>query len=1123
MVPSLQAQIQSLRRSMEGLEAQRDVLGDSVVNPALAALRQQLAMLEQQAQLQATPFEERRLVTILFVDIVGSTSLAEKLDPEEWRQVVSQVHKSLGGAISSHHGEVIQYLGDGLLALFGSHQGNEHDAENAIRAALDGHASVTALLLPHKIQLRAGIHSGLVVVGELGDAAHKEFTASGDAMNLAARLQTAAPAGGTLISHDTYRYVRGIFDLTPQPSLPVKGKIKPIQTYLVRRAKPRAFRSVTRGVAGVETRTIGRDTEIQILQQAYLRAFKGHGLVWAQLLGEPGVGKTRLMSELTDWLDLRDETFRLMRARAMPDDVNQPFALVRRLWFDRFQIAEDAPLEQAENKWVERFMEFSGLADADEPAHALGLLVGLPFKDSPHIKGMRNDPNQVKGRSMVVSLEMLRAVRQAYPVVLLLEDLQWCDPASWDYLMDVFLAEPTGDQPNGLFILGAARKEWHPPQRLDGFFQASLNAENEPANWGIQIVLAPLSNQAIYELAGELLQRVKDAPEELLSLLVERSEGVPYFTEEMVNWFIDHGILETSGEEWGFLPDKFRKQPLPATLQHLLQTRLSSLSLNERAALQRGSIFGRHFWTRGVEALGITYGEETFEQLQPRGFVDFQPESAFEGDIEWSFHHNILQEVTYESILKRERASLHKVAAAWLEGQARQAGRLEEFAGLLGDHCERAGELSAAADWYILAGMRAFSQGAPREARHFYTQALALIPQVDHDRHWQALSKREEANMVLNEADAWKADVKGLEELAQAFEDANYAAEAYLCQSLCYMRTGEEAESLSSAMKALQASQICENESIEAKAFSLAAVININQHETDAARENIKKALQIARRLGDDNVLSFVLFRVAFVYSTLGDTASSDPYQIEQVELDHRLGNRSLEAIGLGNLGGGYLILGLHKKARPILEQARAINESLGANRSLAYNLATLGELYLDLGDLRKAHQMYEQAYRDISASRDTRGIIYILNGLGYVILAMQDASGARIRFTEALDIAENQGLADLACEARVGLASSAVLLGNLDEAGQYINAAWSYIKEYSWLGMDNPLRMYHKCAETFDALGDAENLQSVLDAGYQAMMEVADMINNPEWRHSFLQNNPNCRSFLELWERMQH
>ncbi len=509
MTESLQTQMDKLRASINGLEAQRSILGDAIVDPALAALRQQLAGLEEQASTQAAPADERRLVTILFIDMVGSTAMAEKLDPEEWRQVVARLHTRLGEIVDAHHGEVAQYLGDGLLAFFGARQSSESDPENAIRAALAGQTATA----DGKVQLRAGIHSGLVVVGELGAAVHREFTASGDAMNLAARLQAAAPPGGVLISHDTYRYVRGVFDVTPRPPLTVKGKSEPIQTYLVRRAKPRPFRSVARGVAGVGTRTIGRETEMQALQAAYLRAYEQHGVVWAQLLGDPGVGKSRLGEDMDDWMDLREETYRLLRARAFPDDANQPFALVRRLWFDRFQIAEDAPLAQAEAKWVERFREFSGLDNFEEPAQALGLLVGLSFLDSPHIGAMRSDPTQVKGRALVVSRELVQAVRRQSPLVLLLEDLQWADAASWEYLMEVFLGEGDGGLPNGLFILGSARQEWRPPEPLAALFNASLAADKVSEKWGAQIFLAPLSDQATRQLAQELLQRVVEVPE----------------------------------------------------------------------------------------------------------------------------------------------------------------------------------------------------------------------------------------------------------------------------------------------------------------------------------------------------------------------------------------------------------------------------------------------------------------------------------------------------------------------------------------------------------------------------------------------------------------------------------
>jgi len=1120
MAESLQAQMEKLRLSINGLEAQRSVLGDEIVNPALAALREKLTVLEEQVAAQALPAEERRIVTILFIDIVGSTSMAEKLDPEEWRQIMAKLHTALGETIAAHHGTVAQYLGDGLLAFFGAKEASEHDPENAIRAALDGQAAIVNLLAAEKVQIRAGIHSGLVVVGELGNAAHKEFTASGDAMNLAARLQSAAPPGGILISHDTYRYVRGVFDLTPRPLLSVKGKSKPLQTYLVRRAKPRPFRSVTRGVAGIETRTIGREGEMQALQAAYLRAYELHGMVWAQLLSEPGVGKSRLLEDLSEWMDLREENCWLLRARAFPDDANQPFALVRRMWFGRFQIAVDAPLEQAETKWVDRFKEFFRQDEWEEAAHALGLLVGLSFYDSPYIKGMRSDPKQVKGRALVVSRELIKTVRQHDPIVVLLEDLQWTDSASWEYLMEVFFGETAGELPNGLFILGTARPEWHPPQELAELFETSLPTENGNEQWGVQISLTPLTDQATRELAKELFQRVEHVPEQIIDLLVERSEGVPYFSEEIVNWFIDHEILDTRGEQWCFLQDRLEGQPLPATLQHLLLTRLISLSRLERATLQRGAIFGRHFWAGGVEALGVPAGAETLGGLQPRGFVDAQPESAFEGDTEWSFHHNLLHEVTYESVLKRERAALHNVAAGWLEQQARQAGRLEEFAGLLGDHYKRAGELSAAANWYMQAGRRAFGQGALREAEGFYTQAMELLLPVDRERRWQALLGREEVLNVLGDSDPWRADIEALLELARSFQDDIYLTEAYLRQAIFGTRAGDIPIREQAAREALIAARRCGNEAIEAKALAVIATDSIDRGDTTAAIQNIEEALHRARRLEDESVLSFVLGTAAYCYGELGDLARCDPLQTEQIELDHHLGNRNQEALGLVNLGADYLGIGLFKQARLLFEQARTISKALGAHRPLAYSLINLGEIYLITGDLRQAHQLSEQALQEISLSQDTRGKVAVLDILGRVLLAIGDVPGASRRFSEAYKLALSKGKVALTCGTISFLAVSAVMQGQLDEAREYVLEAWDYLKEHGRVGMNCPMIVFINCAETFDALGDEEHLQVALEIGHQTLMELADTINVPAWRQSFLENVPENRAIMEMWER---
>jgi len=411
---------------MQVLESQRLILGDVVVEPALAGLRSQIVALQAKIGSSTEPSEERRIVTVLFTDVVGSTSLAEQLDPEDWHGVISRLHSLVGEIVLSNQGLVLQYLGDGLLALFGAQTASERDPEYAIRAALEAQQAAAATDFKVPIHIRIGIHTGLVVLSEIGLDAHKEFSALGDTMNLAARLQSTAPPDGILISHDTYRHVRGVFDITPLPPINVKGKSEPVQTYLIQRLKPRPFRMVNRGVIGIETPTVGREVELTQLHAAYQQAFENSQIGWAQIVGEAGIGKSRLLVEMADYIDLRKERVRLLRGRAFDGETRQPFGVIRRMWFDRFQIAEDAPLPEAEARWVEQFLELGG-PDCEEEAHALGLLVGLPFSDSPYIGAMRNDPIQVKGRAFVASRSFIHTIRQEMPLVIFFDDLHWLD------------------------------------------------------------------------------------------------------------------------------------------------------------------------------------------------------------------------------------------------------------------------------------------------------------------------------------------------------------------------------------------------------------------------------------------------------------------------------------------------------------------------------------------------------------------------------------------------------------------------------------------------------------------------------------------------------------------------
>ena len=1122
MTSQVPSELNNLRATIAALEAQRAVLGDVVTDTALAPLREKLNALEKQNAPQTLSTDERRLVTILFSDIVQSTALAEKLDPEEWHRIITQLHQRVGEIIYKYHGQVIQYLGDGLLALFGAQEPSEFDAENAVRAAIEiqhkmkeasaseSNADSALNLDASALTLRIGIHTGLVMLGELG-AEHKEFTASGDAMNIAARLQSAAPPGSVLISHDTYRYVRGVFDVTLQPLLALKGKSDAMQTYLVRRAKPRPFRNISRGVAGVETRTIGRERETKILQEAYLDAYENKRVVWTQMVGVTGVGKSRLLSDFDDWTELRPEDIRLLRARAFPEDTAIPFALVRRLWFDRFQIADDAPLAQAEAKWVQKFQELTNSSET-EPAHALGLLVGLPFRDSPHIGAMRDDPVQVRGRAFVVSRELLRTMRAQMPVKLLLEDLHLADNASWEWLTEIVLNSPAQDNLHGMLILATARAEWQHSEKLEMLARG-------PANYAA-VKVDPLSDEDTRALARELLRRVEGVTPQVIDLIAERSEGIPYYAEEMVNWFIDRGVIDKTREPWEFFPARFKDAPLPATLQHLLLTRLSALNETERAALQRGSIFGRRFWSGGIEALGVHSGENVLEELEPRGFVQVQPESSLEGEIEWSFAQTLLREVTYESVLRRERAALHKKAAEWLQAQAERAGRMDEFAGLLGEHYERAGEILQAANWYFRAGDHSKKQGATRETRHFFERALELLPPIERDQRWRALVGHIHAVGLLGDTEATRADTEALMELAQAQADDSHLADAYGYRAGWLYNRGDLAGAAQALEQMIEYGQRAGDQKTVLKGLAYRASAYIVLGEPARAMREMENIVERARELGDAETLGNVLNSAATCFGEGGDFSKALPFLDESLGLARRNGDRIQEMSVLMNMGALYLWLGMYKQARTVIEQAMHIAEALGVRSTLALGYLNLGEVYWFSGDVHTARHLMEHALDESVGVNWQRGQAIALNELGMLLDSVGDAAGAARYFVQAREIGRSMNSSVIEYEACAGLARSALAQGNLDQARALAHEAWTYLETHGTVGMENPMRSYVICADVFDALGDANTARKIITAGYNELKTRADKLSDPKAQQALLENDPFNRALVELWER---
>jgi ABC-type oligopeptide transport system substrate-binding subunit/class 3 adenylate cyclase len=699
---------EQLEQAIAQLETQRATLGDGTVDLSISALRAKLAALEA----QPTP-KQRKQATILFADVSGYMAMSEALDTEEVSDVMNALWKRWDAVIIEHGGVIDKHMGDGLMAVWGVQGAREDDPEQAIRAALIMRSELAAFGAEQQVELdiRAGLNTGPVLLGRLGTTG--ELSAIGDAVNLSSRMKQAAPTGGVLISHDTYRHVRGVFDVLEQEPIQVKGKARPVQTYLVQRAKPRAFHMSTRGVAGIETRMVGRDAELLMLQNMFRDATEDGEAQVVTIVGEAGVGKSRLLYEFEKWIELLPEQVWRFDARATPETEARPYGLIRRMFANRFEILNSDSAAEVQDK----FRTAMAAALNPDQADLVGQLLGLDFSASPAVQAQLGSESFVELATAHLT-EYMRAIASE-PTVILLEDIHSADDSSLD-LLDC-LAAAVHDR--RLLVVCLAR----PPL-----------FERRP-NWGegrethTQINLKPLSRRASRILVGEILQKAGDVPHELRDLIVEGAEGNPFYVEELIKMLIEDGVIVVGEDHWLVEPERLARVHVPPTLTGVLQARLDSLPPEEKMLLQRAAVVGRLFWDTAVADLKANeesrLSEEDItallEAVRDRELVFRRERSAFAGAEEYIFQHSLLRDVTYETVLLDVRRVYHGQVARWLEAAAGK--RISEYLGLIAGHYELAAEGEKAVEYLLRAGDQARLAYACHEASGFYHRALPLL------------------------------------------------------------------------------------------------------------------------------------------------------------------------------------------------------------------------------------------------------------------------------------------------------------------------------------------------------------------------------------------------------------
>ena len=869
---------------------------------------------------------ERRVVTVLFCDVKGSTSLAESMDPEDWGDVMAGAFRALTGPIERYEGTVARVMGDAVLAYFGAPRAHEDDPERAVLAALEMRRDVAVYAARVRAErgiaelpVRIGINTGLAVLGDASGLGI-EYTAMGDAVNVAARLQTAAEPGAIVIGESTRRQVEPFFELRPLGPLEVKGRTAPVL----------AFEVIARRAAAVRTHVpfVGRARELGSLREALADVRSGRGRVVA-IAGEAGIGKSRLVDELrSQWSSSGGGPW--SEARGQSYGAIQPYHLIRQQLLTACGAVEDESAAAIREKVAQ------GLARAELEPEAIGvMLTVLGLAPSPAVPGeaLREDIARI-------TEALLRRRHRDEPGVNVFDDLHWSDPASTDLLARLLAL---ADELPVLFVVA------YRPDRDSPAWRLRQRAETDIPHLWSELHLERLSEDESATLLGELVP-ADGLPAARRRQLLDKAEGNPLFIEELAAAVADAGSDEVA---------------LPESLHALVAARIDRLDEPARHVLQAAAVIGRSF---GYRVLRDIVGPDDLDrQLSTLQRVDLVRETGRAPERRFSFRHALTQEAAYRGILQRRRRELHRGVADAL--MSLYADRLDEFAAEIGGHYADAGD-TRAIDHLTHAGERAMRLYALDDAAAYLSRAIELGRATDAKAG--ALSS---AFVALARTHELRGEFPAALDLYDEMErlgrehgavDLELAA---IARRVAILATPTSVRDLERAEREIEAAMPRARERGDRAALvrmHWAQMLALGwRSQVEQARAAGDRGIALARELGDKEMLAFLLNDHSRGWMQSGDSAAGLAEGMEATQLFRELGNSAMLTDALATQAMARFVLGQLDRMVELSDEAYAIADRIGNSWGRAFSLLARCSVELEMGRWGRAVELGGIAMRE--------------------------------------------------------------------------------------------------------------------------------------------------------------
>ncbi|MFH1294060.1 MAG: adenylate/guanylate cyclase domain-containing protein [Pseudomonadota bacterium] len=927
---------------------------------------------------------ERKQVTVMFCDMAGYTSLSEKLGPDGTYQLMDKIYELLIHEVHRYGGTVNELTGDGILALFGAPIALEDAPQRAIRSALAIHREIASFSektakerkgIP-PLKMRAGIHTGPVVVGTLGNDLRVEFKAVGDTVNLASRMEGLAEPGTTYVTEDTFKLTEGLFRFEALGKKQVKGKREPVLTYRVLGSGRSRSRFEARAEKGL-TSFVGRERELEILWDCYERARDGRGQALS-IAADAGLGKSRLLYEFRKSLTNEEVTF--LEGRCVSYGQNSPYLPVIDLLKDNFRIGIEDGSEEIQEKIKRRLRQVGANLDRTLPY----LLELLSLENG--FEALRAIDPETKRRKTFESLrDLTLRGSQVRPMVMAFEDMHWIDKTSEESIK--FLVDHIAGA--RVVLIFTFRSNYLPPWGGKSYYS--------------QINLNRLSNRESLHIIKSLLDS-EEIEENLAGLILEKAEGVPFFIEEFIRSLLESEAVMRDNACCRLKSD-LGPVSIPETLYDLLMARVDRLPEGAKEILQVGSVIEREFsWALIKEVTGLPE-MELLSRLSHSKEAELIFERGIFPQVIYIFQHAMTQELLYNSLLAAKQREYHLAIGKAMERL--YSDHLEEYSSMLALHFTRGGDPKRGYQYHHLAGDRAAASYANSEALEHFREAWRLIDEWDQDR--ELLEPRLDTAIKLAEVmeplGKFEPTLVLLEEVlggSTGLENPALYAQVHYWMGNTFGNLGRYDDARKFLLRSLKLSQESQSKETEGNAHNYLSQLDFFQGYLRRAMDHAENAVQCLQEIGNPTRLAWALVykglilcdlkgeddcqkvikeardwidrsgneRALCVFYVLnsrtllktGQYEAAYKSALEGLELAEKMGEGILTVFVSAYAGLGALYANESDSALRLLQKGEAEGKKLGHPLSLAYVRLALAETLLRLGKIEEAMEPAEAA-----------------------------------------------------------------------------------------------------------------------------------------------------------------